>query len=293
MEEGVYYTWTWGQLTEALGEGDLHDWAVARYGMTEQGNALSDPLGEMAGRNVPYLALDSAAMARLFKLDLIGAGQRDAEVLRRLLDARRTRPPVPVDDKIIAAWNGYMITTLAMGGRLLDEPRFIEAAKATAGFVMDELFDEKAGVLYRDWRHGERGVRGFSDDYAALAQGLVTLFKVTGDKARLRQATQLVDSLLARYWDADEGGFYSTPADTELWLREKTASDGATLSVNGVAVHTLLDLGRLAGNRDYTQKAFRTAAWAGARQQDSPESMPYLLIRWPELMEGQPAGVDG
>ena len=53
MEEGVYYTWTWQQLTEALGEGDLRDWAAAQYGMTEQGNALSDPLGEMAGRNVP------------------------------------------------------------------------------------------------------------------------------------------------------------------------------------------------------------------------------------------------
>jgi uncharacterized protein YyaL (SSP411 family) len=132
-------------------------------------------------------------------------------------------------------------------------------------------------------------VPGFSDDYAALTQGLVTLFKVTGEKAWLGQARQLVDSLLARYWDADEGGFYSTPADTELWLREKSASDGATLSVNGVAVHTLLDLGRLASHRDYTGKAFRTAAWAGARLQDSPESMPYMLIRWPELMERSPA----
>ena len=289
MEEGVYYTWTWEQLTEALGEGDLRDWAVARYGMTEQGNALSDPLGEMAGRNVPYRALDTAALARQFKLDLISAGQRDAGVQQRLLRARRARPSVPVDDKIVTAWNGYMITTLAMGGRLLDEPRYTAAAKATASFVMDELYDGKAGVLYRDWRQGERGVPGFSDDYAALAQGLVTLFKVTGEKARLGQARQLVDSLLARYWDADEGGFYSTPADTELWLREKTASDGATLSVNGVAVHTLLDLGRLASHRDYTGKAFRTAAWAGARLQDSPESMPYLLIRWPELMERSPA----
>jgi uncharacterized protein YyaL (SSP411 family) len=284
MEEGVYYTWTWQQLTEALGEGALRDWAAARYGMTQQGNALSDPLGEMAGRNVSYLALDSAALARQFKLDLISAGKRNAEVRQRLIRARRERPPVPVDDKVVTEWNGYMITTLAMAGRLLDEPRYVEAATATAVFVMDELYDDEHGVLYRDWRSGERGVPGFSDDYAALAQALVSLFKVTGEKARLHQARRLVDSQLAAFWDADNGGFYRSPADTELWLREKEASDGATLSVNGVAVHTLLDLGRLTGNRDYTGKAFKTAAWAAAQLQEAPHAMPYLLIRWPELM---------
>ena len=293
MEEGVYYTWTWQQLTEALGEGALRDWAAARYGMTPQGNALSDPLGEMAGRNVPYRALDTTALARQFKLDLIGAGQRTAEVTQRLLKARRERPALPVDDKVVTAWNGYMITTLAMAGRLLDEPRYIEAATATATFIMDELYADEHGVLYRDWRHGERGVPGFSDDYAALAQGLLTLFKVTGEKNLLRQARRLVDSQLAAYWDAEYGGFYRTPADTELWLREKEASDGATLSVNGIAVHALLDLGRLTGNRDYTEKAFKTAAWAAAQLQDSPEVMPYLLIRWPELMERPLAGKAG
>ncbi len=293
MEEGVYYTWTWQQLTEALGDGDLRDWAAARYGMTEQGNALSDPLGEMGGRNVPYLALDSAALAQQFKLDLASASKRDTGVKQRLLEARRERPPVPLDDKVVTAWNGYMITTLAMAGRLLDEPRYIEVATATAAFVMDELYDEKDGVLYRDWRHGVRGVPGFSDDYAALAQGLLGLFKVTGEKPYLLQARQLADSLLAIYWDAENGGFYRTPANTELWLREKEASDGAILSANGIAVHTLLDLGRLGGNRDYTGKAFKTAAWAGAQLQDSPESMPYLIIRWKELMEGPPADEEG
>ena len=293
MEEGVYYTWTWQQLTEALGDADLRDWAAARYGMTEQGNALSDPLGEMAGRNVLYRALESTDLAQQFKLDPESAERRDAEVKQRLLKVRRKRPSVPLDDKIVTAWNGYMITTLAMAGILLDEPRYIKAGMATAAFVMEELHDEEKGVLYRDWRGGERGVPGFSDDYAALAQGLVALFKVTGNKSYLLQARQLVDSLLAIYWDGENGGFYRTPANTELWLREKEADDGAMVSANGIAVHTLLDLGRLGDNPDYIQKAFQTAAWAAAQLQDSPESMPYLLIRWPELLQGSPADEQG
>jgi hypothetical protein len=178
-----------------------------------------------------------------------------------------------------------MITTLALAGRLLDEPRYIKAADQTAGFIMEALYADRQGVLYRDWRQGVRGVPGFSDDYAAVAEGLLMLYKVSGDKQRLAQARRLMDTQLALYWDEANGGFYRTPADTELWVREKEASDGATLAVNGVAVHVLLDLGRVTDARDYGEKALKTAAWAGAQLEDAPASMPYTLIRWPELMQ--------
>jgi uncharacterized protein YyaL (SSP411 family) len=285
MEEGAYYTWTWKQLTGVLGKGDLRAWAAARYGIIPSGNALSDPLDEMAGRNVLYRAQPNAALARQFGVDLITANQRNAEIDQRLLASRQQRPAVPVDDKVVTVWNGYMITTLALAGRLLDEPRYIKAADQTADFIMDALYADRQGVLYRDWRQGVRGVPGFSDDYAAVAEGLLMLYKVSGDKQRLAQARRLMDTQLALYWDEANGGFYRTPADTELWVREKEASDGATLAVNGVAVHVLLDLDRVTDARDYGEKALKTAAWAGAQLEDAPASMPYTLIRWPELMQ--------
>ena len=71
--------------------------------------------------------------------------QRNAEVDKRLRAARSRRPAVPVDDKVVAVWNGYMITTLALAGRLLDEPRYIKAAEATASFVLGNLYDAGAG----------------------------------------------------------------------------------------------------------------------------------------------------
>jgi uncharacterized protein YyaL (SSP411 family) len=292
MEEGAYYTWTWRQVTEALGEGDLRDWAAAQFGLEESGNALSDPSGEMAGKNVLYLETPIEAVARQLKVDLITANRRDAEVKEQLLRARRQRPPVPVDDKIVTAWNGYMITTLAQAGRLLKEPRYIEAATATAGFILDSLYDDKTGILYRDWRAGKRGVPGFSDDYAAMAEGLLMLYQATGEQPRLAQARRLLDTQLSLFWDEANGGFFQTTSDTELWVREKEASDGATLSANGMAVHALLDLGGMIHDVTYRHKAVKTAAWAGAQLVDVPAAMPYILIRWPELTQA-PAPVAG
>ncbi len=285
MEEGAYYTWSWRQLTEALGDGPLRDWAVARYGASERGNAVTDPLGEMQDKNVLYAALDAKELAHKFKLDLISASQRNARVDELLLKARARRPAVPVDDKVVTVWNGYMITTLALAGRALDEPRYIKAAEKTAGFLLDALYDQKTGVLFRDWRNGVRGAPGFSEDYAALAEGLIALHKVTADKHWLVKAQGLVDRLLADYGDEAAGGFFNSPADTELWLREKEASDGATLSVNGIAVHVLHDLARLTGKNSYRDLARKTAAWAGAQLADSPASMPYMLIAWPQLVD--------
>ena len=289
MEEGAWYTWSWRQLHEVINDAALRDWVVARYGLDKHGNAVSDPLDEMNGKNVLYRARTTREMAEEFNVDLITARRRNAEGDSLLRAARNKRPAVPVDDKVVAVWNGYMMTTLAMAGRLLDEARYIEAAERTADFVLQRLFDKEKAVLYRDWRDGERGVPGFSEDYAAVAEGLLAIYRVTGNKRWLIAARTLVDLQLEKFWDSDKGGFYSTPETTELWVREKKASDGATLSINGVALHVLLQLGELTGQQSYLQYAWQTAAWSGAQLQHSAAAMPYSLTVWNELVDLNPA----
>jgi uncharacterized protein YyaL (SSP411 family) len=288
MEEGVYYTWSWQQLSEAINDDTLRDWAAARYGVTERGNALSDPLGEMAGKNVLYGALDNKALAKKFTTDLITTSQRNAEVDRRLLAARNQRPAVPVDDKVVTVWNGYMITTLALAGRLLDEPRYINASEQTATFLLNALYDSERGVLYRDWRAAERGVPAFSEDYAAVAEGLLALYRVTGERHWLKRAVALVDEMLQQFWDEAAGGFFSTASDTELWLRKKEIADGASLSANGIALQVLQKLGDLTGDSKYQRLAWETAAWAGAQLNNAAAAMPYSLMVWDELVSYNP-----
>ena len=290
MIEGAYYTWTLKQLTAALGDGDLREHAMRRYGLTWQGNAISDPLGEMAGRNVLYLAQTGVGLAEAPDHERPELYSESAEIERRLLSARVQRPAVPVDDKIVTVWNGYMITSLALAGRLLDEPRYLQAAERAADFLLQSLYD--TGTVYRDWRNGSRGVPGFSDDYASLAEGLLTLYRVSGEHHWLQLSRRVADGLLARFRDDEAGGFYLAAPDTELWLREKPASDGASLSVNGIAIHVLLDLARYTGEPVYLDRARRTAAWLEAQHADYPAAMPYALIRWQDLLQPVVTGSD-
>jgi uncharacterized protein YyaL (SSP411 family) len=271
-------------LAGALPDADLRDWAVARYGVTPAGEAA----GEVAGSNVLYRALDTAVLAARFKLAPDVAQQRLVRVDELLLAARRERPAIPVDDKVVTAWNGYMITTLALAGRVLDEPRYLDAAVVAAKFIEDRLLDADTQLLYRDWRDGVRGVAGFCEDYAALAEALLALYKVSGERNWLLQAHSLTDAMLARFWDSKHGGFFNVGADTEIWLREKPLADGAAVSANGVALQVLLQLAAFSNERLYRERARETAAWAGAQLADAPGAMPYTLMVWNSV-----AGIPG
>lgn len=279
VQEGAFYVWSWQQVSAALQDAGLLEWAAARYGLTPQGEAG----GELAGTNVLHQVLDDRTLAQRFGTDVASVRKRNAMVDDRLRQVRDRRPAVPVDDKVITAWNGYMITTLALAGRMLGETRYIEEAARTARFILDKLYDD-SGTLYRDWRQGRHGVPGFGEDYAAFAEGLLMLYRVTGEKHWLERCQQLVDVLLDRFQDEEHGGFFNTMQDSGLWLREKNAVDDAALSVNGIAIHVLLGIGTLTGDAGYVEEAVRTARWAGARLADAPAWMPYTLVSWPELL---------
>ena len=292
-EEGAYYVWDWKQLQEAITDASLRQWAIARYGMKPNGNVIDDKLTELSGKNILYIARTEDELARDFKVDRATVQQRLAAVDRLLLSKRRKRPAPPVDDKVVTVWNGYMITALVEAAQALNETRYRQAAEETSHFVLKALYDSQRNVLYRDWRQGRRGVAGFSEDYAAMAEGLLALYGLNGNKDWLTTAQRLTEVQIKFFWDPQAGGFYSTSQDTKLWLRDKTASDNVTPSSSALAVGNLLRLGSLTGEKNYIDKAVRTAAWQGGTLRETPEAMPYTLVQWPVLMsQAGKAGTD-
>lgn len=290
LQEGAGYTWTVAQLERAIPDPALRAWTQARYGIQPTGNAISDPRDEMQGRNVVWLALDEPAQAERFAVDAAIVHQRNRESDQQLRRARAARPAVPVDDKVVSAWNGYLVTALAQAGRELGEPRYLDAARQAAGFVLERLYDSDSGVLYRDWRRDVRGVAGFAEDYAALAEGLLALHAASGEQRWSLHARRLADYLIEHFYDAQQGAFCSTTDDSALWRRARPIQDDVVPSVNSILLHVLPDLARVSGEAKYRNMAIRTARWAAAQQADDPASMPYSLLTWPRLLAAtQPA----
>jgi len=195
----------------------------------------------------------------------------------RLHAARARRPPPLRDEKILAAWNGLMISAHAQAALVLGDPRYAERAARAADFVLGRM--RRDGRLLRSWKDGRAHHSGYLDDYAFLIAGLLDLYEAAGDSRWLQEAIALDGVLAAHFEDKEAGGFFMTSDDHEdLLAREKPAYDGAEPSGNSVQALNLLRLHELTTEDGYRQRAERTLAAFGTTLARRPAALSEMLL---------------
>jgi hypothetical protein len=285
--EGAFYIWSAEEI-RALVEAPATDWFFHRYGVIEAGNVSNDPHGEFTGRNILYQANEIEDTALHFdrSVDEIRAALGRAE--ETLLAAREKRPRPHLDDKVLTSWNGLMISAFAKGGAVLDDPRYAEAARRAAEFLIDRMYQPESGILLRRYREGDAAIPGFLDDYALFAQALLDLYETQFDRRHLDLALRLTEKQRELFEDTAQGAFFSSQdGDSELVLRVKEDYDGAEPSGNSVALGNLLRLAQSTDREDLRASAERLLAAFAARLTAAPVALPQMLAAC-EFRLGQP-----
>jgi uncharacterized protein YyaL (SSP411 family) len=202
---------------------------------------------------------------------------------RKLFTERENRVHPGKDDKILVAWNGLMIDALARAGAALGEPRFTEAAVRAADFIQKNL-QRAGGRLLHTWRRGpdKTGVAkldAYLDDYACLANALVSLYEATFDAQRLVEAARLADLMLDHFADKQNGGFYFTADDHEqLIARNREIADSSTPAASAMAVTALVRLAKLSGEKKYQDAAEQAIRSAVGFLKQAPTAMGQTLL---------------
>src|SRR5204862_1454822 len=123
-----------------------------------------------------------------------------AQSRQKLFSIRNKRPRPHLDDKIIAAWNGLMISAFARAAQVLKDAYYLEAATRAANFIRANLYDESRKILFRRYRDGRGAVEGFADDYAFVIQGFLDLYEASFDPCRLKFGLELQGQMDALFW---------------------------------------------------------------------------------------------
>jgi uncharacterized protein YyaL (SSP411 family) len=199
-----------------------------------------------------------------------------------LFDRRARRPRPHLDDKVLTAWNGLMIAAFARAARVLPESaasgRYLDAARRAAGFIRTTLWNGERRRLLRRYRDGAAGIDAYAEDYAFLIFGLLELFQADGDAAWLEWAMTLQDGQDERFWDPDQGGWFSTTGeDPSVLLRLKEDYDGAEPAASSVSVLNLLALVHLVPDDSRLTKARRTLARLGPKVGAAARAVPMML----------------
>ncbi len=280
-EEGKYYVWTHAEIIAALGPEDGAVFAEV-YGATPTGNFEIEASGEQSSSNILHLSSSIDDFAKRKGIDAAELRTRLAAMRNKLLEIRQARSYPHLDDKVLSAWNGLMIDGLAHAGRLMDEPKYVDAAKRAADFVLASMIVD--GKLQRTWRDGQAKLDGCLDDYAFVAAGMLELHRATNESRYLVAARSLADTMLADFQDAELGGFFFTtanPAEAEqdFLIRSKNLSGGGNLpSGNGVAAKLLLELGQATGDSRYSQAGKKTLEGMSGFMWQMAGSADHLLV---------------
>ncbi len=268
--EGAFFVWTKEEVMEALSSEEAALFC-RHYGVHSHGNVnpSSDPHGELFGKNV------------LMEQGMIRESKRASleQSKKILLDVRSRRPRPHLDDKILCAWNGLMISAFARAGAAMGDKGYVGAAVAAAEFIKAQLTHERTGELCRSWRKGRVLEAGFAEDYAFLIQGLLDLYEATFKIAWLQWAFDLQSIMDRLFWDEAEGGYFSSAkGDPHLLVRMKDDYDGAEPSANSVAALNLLRFSQMLGDDGSAKKAKQIFALSGRPLEGMPAAVPQLLV---------------
>jgi len=275
-EEGKFYVWTRADLLRLLGkeDGDLFGRV---YGAADRGNWSEEASGAPSGTNILHLPVPLEEAARQTGVPLAELEPRLAAMRATLLAERSRRIRPHLDDKVLTDWNGLMIGSLAYGGRALGEPRYTQAAREAAGFLLDTMMPGDR-LLHR-YRKGDAAIPGFLDDHAFLGLGLLDLYESTFETRWLAAAKRLAGKMRRLYLDAENGGFHLASAEgKDLLHRRKDLYDGAIPSGNSTAALLLVRLGRLTADAEMEELGRATLETFSGDLVKFPMGYPVLLM---------------
>ncbi len=236
---------------------------------------------------VPQLARPLAEIAAELKLAENELEGRLVPIRKKLYEVRARRPRPITDTKLLAADNGLAIGGLADAGRILKEPRYVAAAAKAAEFVLAKLRTED-GRLKRTYSAGEPRLNAYLNDYAFLTDGLLRLFRATGEKRWLDAAGELTAKQIELFADDKGGGFFFTSSDHEALLaRGKEIVDTAVPSGNSVSADNLIRLAMAQMKPDHLPRASKTILASAATLQSSPSACPRMAAALPALLEAR------
>src|SRR6516165_4502288 len=257
--EGAFYIWTKKEIDDALGDSaEIFDF---HYGVQAHGNAPegSDPHDEFRGKNILIERLTIAETAQHFKKTEVEINKILEQSRQKLFAIRGQRPRPHLDDKIIAAWNGLMISAFARAAQVLDDPRYLEIAIRSANFLRANLYDEKSKLLYRSYRDGRSNIEGFADDYAFVVRGLLDLYEASFNIEWLKLAIELQQTQDRLFFDEKKGGYFSNSGrDESVFFRMKDDNDGAEPAASSIAAVNLLRLSQILDDPKTAERAKKT-----------------------------------
>ena len=266
-EEGTFYVWNPASLEETVGA-EAAPVVAARFGVTERGNFEN-------GETVLSVVRSLAELAAHFGRPEEQIARILAEARRKMYEVRSRRVAPATDDKLLTDWTGLAISAFALAARVLDEPRYEQAARRAADRILTRCVRD-GRLLHRE-KAGRADIPGFATDYAYVIEALLDLYEATFAPRYFSEALRLQAVFDEKFADPRGGYFLAAQEHDGLILRPKESWDAATPSSNSVAAMNLLRLAVFTGDERYRKRSDAIFAAHAELLERAATAFPRLL----------------
>jgi uncharacterized protein YyaL (SSP411 family) len=246
--EGKFFVWTPEEIRALIPDAKTAEAALAFWAVADGPN--------FEGHSILHVPRAPAQVAERLGISVEGLAEHIVRARGILLAAREGRVHPALDNKVLAAWNGLMLTAFAEAGRALSRPDYLAAATRSAGFLTSQMIVD--GRLHRSWKDGRPHILGYLEDHAMVGAGLLDAYEATFDRRWLDQSRALAEEALRLFWDEAREAFFDTGADQEaLVVRPRSLFDNAVPSGTSVAIEWLFRLAAHLGDERLERQALR------------------------------------
>jgi uncharacterized protein YyaL (SSP411 family) len=246
--EGKFFVWSPDEIRAALGDPDLARVALAYWGVDDGPN--------FEGHSILFVPREPTAVAQVLGMPQDAMMATIARARQILHAAREKRVHPGLDDKVLASWNGLMLSAFAEAAAVLGRADYLAAAVRNAEFLATQMV--RGGRLRRSWKDGQARITGYLEDHATVGAGLLALYEATFDRRWLDESRRLAEEALRLFWSAERETFFDTGHDQEsLVVRPRNIFDNAVPSGTSVAIEWLLRLAVVLGEERYEAVALK------------------------------------
>ncbi|HTT32370.1 MAG TPA: thioredoxin domain-containing protein [Methylomirabilota bacterium] len=255
-DDGDYFTWTVEEVRAALSPEEAQVIELL-YDVEEHGEMHHNP-----AKNVLWEARGLEEIAKTLKIDWDAASKLALTAEHKMLEARRKRPTPFVDKTMYVAWNAMFVSAYLEADRVLTDSDHLgckEFALKTLDRMLRESWSESRGFSHRI---GGPALEGSLDDQVFGVLALLDAYETTLEARYFDAAQKTMDLCIARYGDAEHGGFFDRPHDAApiggLDVRRKPFQDSPTPGANSVAAVALVRMHAFTGDERYHSLAQKT-----------------------------------
>ncbi len=275
-EEGKFYTWTTEELQSVLGADMV--WFADLYHILPDGNWEH-------GRNILHRTVNDIDFAKRADWSVEDQQFMLANAHERLMMTRNTRIRPGLDDKILASWNGLLLTGLVTAYRTFGEPDFLSLALRLGFFLKKQMTDSRnGGRLWHSYKNGRARQIGFLDDYAAVIQGYIALYEATFAEDWLTEADRLTQYVLTNFADNAPDGepllFFTDKTGEDLIARKKELFDNVIPSSNAIMAGNLHALSLLLERPAYAELCSRMLGFLQPLLEKYTNDLTYWASVW-------------